>query len=350
MAITPVRWQKDLPPLEGSPFNFAVRSTEDASKRASLTKNAHWPGIRATAQASGPTGVPWVDWNGWQVRMMLARDPAKPAWVDVAPPQAAPVASYEAAVADAAAFGGRWIASASQPSWARVSKAAAFFEAHREWDALEPAGALAIISGFAGANEFMSGEVLNLLARRHLAYKVVHATRIGGLAGIKGALYVSREPAPKELVDWAAGGGLLLAPFGTSVKGSAEEDDRWKTYRAGKGSIAVAKKQWSDPYSLAVDTHLMLGRKHDVIRMWNPGSLNTYYKRSADGSAGVVHLINYAFRGAAHEVTVGLTEKYSSVTMHTFDESTPLKPVLAGPGIELQIPPLAVYAALELKK
>ena len=253
-------------------------------------------------------------------------------------------------MADAAAFGGRWIASAPQPEWARVVKAAAFFEAHREWDSMEPAGALAIISDFTGPNEFLSGEVLNLLARRHLAYKVIHASRFGNLAGMKGALYVSHEAAPKELVEWAAQGGLLIAPFGTSAKGAAEEDDRWMIYTTGKGRVAVAKKQWSDPYSLAVDTHSLLGRKHDLIRMWNPGSLNTFYKTTSDGSAGVVHLINYAFRGAAHEVTVGLAEKYSTVTMHTFDASTPLKPVLAGPGIELQIPPLEVYAALELRK
>ena len=350
MAITPVRWRKDLPALEGSPFNFEVKNAEQARQRASLTRNARWPGIRASRQSSGPTGVPWVDWNGWQVRMMLARDPAKPAWVDVEPPPDASPASYEAAVADAAAFGGRWIASAPPPSWARVTKAAAFFEAHREWENMEPAGALAIVSDFTGPNEFLSGEVLNLLARRHLAYKVVHASRVGDLAGMKGALYVSREAAPNEFLEWADQGGLLIAPFGTPVRGAAEDDDRWKIYTLGKGRVAVAKKQWSDPYSLAVDAHLLLGRKHDLIRMWNPGSLNTFYKTTPDGSAGVVHLINYAFRGAAHEVTVGLTEKYSAVTMHTFDGSTPLKPVLAGPGIELQIPPLEVYAALELKK
>ena len=89
MAITPVRWKKDLPKLEGSPFNLAIKNANEARKHASLTKNARWPGIRVTAQSSGPTGVPWVDWNGWQVRMMLARDPAKPAWVDVEPPSGA---------------------------------------------------------------------------------------------------------------------------------------------------------------------------------------------------------------------------------------------------------------------
>ena len=350
MAITPVRWKKDLPKLEGSPFNLAIKNANEARKHASLTKNARWPGIRVTAQSSGPTGVPWVDWNGWQVRMMLARDPAKPAWVDVEPPSGATPASYEAAVADAAAFGGRWIASASEPAWPRVTKAAAFFEAHRDWDAMAPAGNLAVVSDFSGPIEFLSGEVLNLLARRHIAYRVVHTSRMDDLAGVKGVLYVSRTPAPKQLLDWAAQGGLLLAPVGTEAKGTAEEDDRWMIYTVGKGRVAVAKKQWGDPYPLAVDAHLLLGRKHDLVRMWNPGSLNTFYKTSADGSAAVVHLVNYAFRGAAHEVTVGLMEKYSSATLHTFEGSTPLKPLLAGPGIELQMPPLAVYAALELKK
>src|SRR5579883_2158439 len=48
-----------------------------------------WPGVRlsrhgADAEA-GPTGVPWVDSNGWAVRLAKAIHPESAVWVAAAP-------------------------------------------------------------------------------------------------------------------------------------------------------------------------------------------------------------------------------------------------------------------------
>ena len=50
-----------------------------------------WPGVRSSrgngaAASAGPTGVPWVDSNGWLARLAAALDPDCAAWIDAAPP------------------------------------------------------------------------------------------------------------------------------------------------------------------------------------------------------------------------------------------------------------------------
>src|SRR5690349_13685481 len=76
-----------------------------------------WPGIKSSrgggGQGAGPTGVPWVDSNGWLVRLTQAQHPGTTVWVE-APPKdrrSYPPGSYELAVADVAAHGGRWVLS-----------------------------------------------------------------------------------------------------------------------------------------------------------------------------------------------------------------------------------------------
>src|SRR5690242_244426 len=74
-----------------------------------------WPGIRAGQgrnAAAGPTGVPWVDSNGWRIRLARAREPGKPVWVETEFPKEKRVftsTAYLLAMADAAMYGGRWV-------------------------------------------------------------------------------------------------------------------------------------------------------------------------------------------------------------------------------------------------
>src|ERR1022692_2499115 len=67
---------------------------------------------RGGGTSAGPTGVPWVDTNSWKIRLEAARRPGADIWVD-APPKGPRVfaTSYRTAIADAAAYGGRWLIS-----------------------------------------------------------------------------------------------------------------------------------------------------------------------------------------------------------------------------------------------
>jgi len=78
-----------------------------------------WPGIRTSrgnADASaGPTGVPWVDSNGWAIRLSTALHPDAAVWIDAAPPRQMFPSSYLTAVADCGAYGGRWVVTLDDP-------------------------------------------------------------------------------------------------------------------------------------------------------------------------------------------------------------------------------------------
>jgi hypothetical protein len=147
-----------------------------------------WPGIArpaSGAELSGPTANPWIDSNGWFLRLAQVRAPQKILWLmfdPPGPPNAVLLDSYLRAIADTGAWGGRWVVSLDSSlqngvargdekaveSWKAISAAVAFFEKHRQWTAFEPLGVVGVISDFAGPNEVLGQEVLNLLGRRNL--------------------------------------------------------------------------------------------------------------------------------------------------------------------------------------
>ena len=59
----------------------------------------------------------------------------------------------------------------------------------------------------------------------------------------------------------------------------------WRS-RANRGRILI---------KLASDTHLLMSRKNDVIRLWNAGTTNARYTKSPNGK-GLVQIVNYATR------------------------------------------------------
>jgi hypothetical protein len=74
-----------------------------------------WPGVRLVRASrggerftAGPTGDPWVDSNGWRIRLEAARQPGRSVWLDADPRKPWLFAeSYLLGVADAATYGGR---------------------------------------------------------------------------------------------------------------------------------------------------------------------------------------------------------------------------------------------------
>jgi hypothetical protein len=147
-----------------------------------------WPGVQtghgSEASSAGPTGAPWIDSNGWTLRLAAARQPGAPGWLWFDPPEDQELRpeSYLVAAADAAAFGGRWVVSLQSTlrsgisarsaealeTWSRLAKTLSFFEEHAGWRDLSSRALLGILSDFSGDNEALAGEVLNLSTRRGL--------------------------------------------------------------------------------------------------------------------------------------------------------------------------------------
>ena len=163
------------------------RPTGVANRQGRMAGRAVCPRRRRTSSA-GPTGVPWVDSNGWAVRLAAALHPDCACWIDAAPPKQAFPSSYLTAIADTAAYGGRWIVSLDDALAARNrARECERAGARGRRSGRRPRSSRRTRTGmrtrrprrsesspsFTGDNEFFSHELLNLLARAGQHYLVL---------------------------------------------------------------------------------------------------------------------------------------------------------------------------------
>jgi len=423
-ALVPFRWPaawsdpKLVSLLAGGPFNCLVTSgapagVAEAAKKAGLAvlewnslgaaplakinwntaapriavTDLVWPRVKAAESRdqaeSGPTGVPWIDSNSWVARLAVARAPSKQIWMAFEPPKEEPPPSegaYRIAVADAAAAGARWVVALDEKlgqalaagnaealrTWRGIAGAVDFFEKRSAWRGYVHQGPLAVISTFAGDNEFLGTEMLNLAARRNLLYRIVDRSRLASanLAGLRAALWVDGDPpaadAAAKLAAFARGGGLLIVPRtaaslfkGEQVLACPVAGYELRTF--GKGTVAAATRDWDDPYFLAAEAHSLVGRRHDPFRLFNGSSCWAHYSVASAGQDRLIQLV--AFGGAgrrggsgAADVSLRIPGPFRSVTVHKIDAAPEaLQPVMEGKHSEYQLPQLSVYAALEVK-
>lgn len=331
-----------------------------------------WPGVRRTRDAdaeAGPTGVPWVDSNGWKVRLETALHPEAAVWVDATPPQNTRPGSYLAATADAAAYGGRWIVTLDEAlaggiadgnesalrSWDTIARANAFFAAHREWNGWAPVATAGVVSDFAGNDEFFSHELLNLASRAGLHLRALPKDRLTATAmrGLRAALYADAQPPSaavrREIGEFVQAGGLLITtPVWGDATSKRSDHPRYYTWAAGKGRIARAIEQPGDPFEMANDAVILISHRYDLVRFWNGGATGSSYAASPDGKRAVVHLLFYADRGP-DSASVRVAGPYRNVKASTVDGPLGGVEILAQrDAVEVHLPRASQYVALEL--
>ncbi len=342
--------------------------------------DAVWPGVQSRSrQEAGPTGAPWIDSNGWMIQLSRALGRNKNIWMAVDPPAKSDflrTSVYELAVVDAQAHGARWVVSldkqwrdglaqksaTAMDGWKTIAAALRFFDAHKDWTAYKPLGALGVVSDFAGPNEFFAGEILNLTSRRSVPYRIIEKSRAVAtpFTGLKAIVYAD-EQAPdaalmKKLVAFATAGGLLMVPAKfPAPKGTPQGSDTYgrnELRRVGKGRVAVAKEETQDPYLVAADVQLLMSHRNDLLRFFNTGTLNCYYTASADGKKSLLHIINYAMRMFGSPVSVAFTRRFRAARIWKLEDgvAAPLElfPTEDG-GVEVHLPTFNVYAAVELE-
>jgi hypothetical protein len=174
-------------------------------------------------------------------------------------------------------------------------------------------------------------------------------------SGFRAALYVDKAapaaPLFNKLAGFAKGGGTVIAPAAVAAKFSgtpaASPLEGYDVRAFGKGRVAAPKKEWDDPFLVAADTHMLMSRRNDPVRIYNAGSM--YVHCAEQGPDAVVQLVNFARRESANLISVGVSKHYTRALFHTLTaEPAPIKPVPVGLGVEFQLPPFALCAALEL--
>jgi hypothetical protein len=346
-----------------------------------IASDCVWPGIArqaSGAELSGPTANPWIDSNGWFLRLAKVRAPEKILWLMFEPPGPPNVVlldSYLRALADTGAWGGRWVVSLDSDlrggvargnaqaleSWKAISRAVAFFENRRPWTALEPLGVVGVISDFAGPNEVPGGEVLNLLGRRNLAYRILEKSRAetASLAGFRALISVDEgmpaAPLRNKLLAFARQGGLLLVgPDWKQAGGSPTGMDhpRVDVRRLGRGRLALCKTSSPDPFMIARDVHMLLGRTYDVARFFNLSAFLSSCTASPEGDREVVQVVSFAIRFPNDPATVWVPGEYASARLWSVGAGEPaaIRMVPENSGTSLYLPPVPVYAGIELSK
>jgi hypothetical protein len=336
-----------------------------------------WPGVQwpTSGAGAGPTGVPWVDSNGWLIRLNRAQHPDSTVWVDAPPPAKSFITAdaYLIAVADCASHGGRWIIDLDSPLakslpardadslaiWKRLTATAAFFAAHKTWPDYAPVGVAGVISDFAGDNEFFSRELLNLMGRAGLHYRILLKERISAASfeSLRAVSYTdAAPPAPdlrRQILQFVESGGLLMAApdwgeaAGAPIAGP--QPAGYKLRAAGKGRIALADDTPSDPYAWAADAAVLVSHRYDLVRFWNSGAARSFYTLSPDRKQALVHLLFYADRGP-DSATVRVAGRYRAARAATVDNPKlgDLGIAPQGDGVEVRLPQVSQYVALEL--
>lgn len=348
-----------------------------------------WPGVKMSPSgvkdvvSAGPTGAPWVDSNGWKVRLAAALQPGWAVWVDAAPKEPHLTReSYLLGIADAAAYGGRWIISlddqltaaiaAQNPdaleTWKRVARAASFMAAHMAWSDYTPEALVGVLSDFSGQNEFLSNETLNLLARTNEQYQIIPKSKVSesSFRGLKAVLYPDADPPTPDLrrqvISFVEHGGMLIAgPNWGELRGRpARYDDhpRYASHSLGKGRLVIAKSGLDDPYVFANDAVILVSHRNDLVRFWNGGALESFLTMARDRKRALLQMLFFARElngrvsmGGPDAASVRVVGRYRSAKLWAFDQAGPVSVQVEQErdAVELHLPLVSEYAAVELE-
>jgi len=369
----------DLPAILQLPSEKV--SGETASTIFCTSENV-WPGVNLETMegdnaAAGATANPWVNSNAWFSMLAGVLAPGKTLWLDFDPPDSSSVvhpANYGLAIADSRTYGSQWVISlddklrAALPRgdsqakgvWEKLCEVLAFFESHKEWEAFKSEGILGVISDFRGDNAYLSGEVLNLLNRRHVQFQILERSKPLPAADqdLKALLWLDKEEPTadqhSQLLAFARQGGLLIAaeywgpPEVKPTKGDASL--HYDMYNLGTGQIAVAEEGFQAPDQVAVDTHMLLSRRNDLVRLYNPALVNCHSSIDPVHKKRLVQLVNYSVK-PADSVTLWVNDQVGSARLWKpgAKDTLALQGVAAAPGMDFRLPPLTLYCALEIE-
>ena len=372
---------KDAPVILRTPRTGAPWET--LTPLYSLTGNL-WPklGLDTVKEGdvanAGPTGVPWVNSNGWLSMLGNHLSHGKSLWLEYDPPESSDLdhpAGYALAIADACAYGSRWMISLdarlrhgltqkdsrAAKVWEQITSSLKFFEANQRWSRFVPQGFLALTSDFRGDNEFMATEVMNLLSRRHLQYRIIEKSEIvsASLRGLKAILYVDSEPPAAaikmRLRKFVEQGSLLISPTLWWSVASAPKPGgllgHYQVYRLGLGSHAVPVEGMTDPYEVAFDTHMLMSRRNDHVRVFNVTASNALMTQDPQSGRELVQILNYTSSGTARpdlaSVWIRTTKRSARFWSLGAAEPTLLQGVRSRGGWEFRLPFIPTYSALE---
>jgi hypothetical protein len=121
-------------------------------------------------------------------------------------------------------------------------------------------------------------------------------------------------------------------------------------YHIGQGQIAVCEEGFQDPYQVAVDAHLLVSRRNDLVRLYNPATTNCHSSFDPVHKRRLVQVLNYS-SDAANFVTLWVNTRARSARLWSPEarDSLSIPGVPATPGTDFCLPAISVNCALEME-
>lgn len=363
---------------------LTAMSREELAAEAHFVADPKWPGIRPAKKKdgadAGPTGAPWVDANGWAIQLARVMVPGKSLVVEAVPDKGTVTndSAYLLAIAEAATYGARWMVSlddsfakglaandnAMAARWRKMMDAIRFFDGRRPKGAWELRANVSVLSDFTGPNGFLGHEFLNLADRSNLMYRIVTKQRFRGSQDLPlpAILYLDRQAPDRAMADalkQAVGNGALLIASKQSGIGAwggnpaASPIPAYSIRSMGRGRIAVPAENWADPFLLARDVRMLMGRRTDVLRFYNTGPMNVLYLRSRAGDAGAIHLLNYTRGWGGRQAAIATPDGYTTaeiVSLERPDGEPATVTARERRFSEVPVRRFSVYAVVELSQ
>jgi hypothetical protein len=321
-----------------------------------------WPGIAPEEESSAkaaPSGAPWIHTNTGFLRFVRAAAGDLPVWIANQPPsgQAITPQRYMQAYGDAAIAGARWVLALDEDlaeklraaderaiaEWKQIVRFAAWFEEHKEWRRLRPAGLLALIQD-KGSGALFSGGILDMIAVKHTPVRIVPATglTIERMQGAKMAVNVdpsSLTETQKEVLRafTRSGGALLNGP------------PDWKFPPATSDQITLSEEDIKKLDEIWKEVNTLTGRRNLGVRLFNVSSMLSNLSTSPDGRQTILHLLNYA-EFPVESITAHVLGKFRSarlITPEGLAQTLETYEVEEGTGVD--IPKVSVAAAVILE-
>ena len=266
--------------LEAAGLKRLCHEAELASREAVPT-----PGIAARAGVASPTRSPWIVANGWR----FMRHPGRKYIYDV------PAGKAALAVAEAFAYGADAVVNVDPADAGRLAAMLTFVEALPAVDLPVMADLAVVEDGSA-----VTGEVMNLLARRNLLFHVV------------------QTPSPTVRIN------ITIGAAGYPIEDAA------------------------DPNAFALKIRRQLTDDQRSLRIY--GSEVVIGRLAGDASRARLHLINYGGR-EIEGLRVRLRGGFRSGEAYIADTGRlPLQDHIVADGFtEFSVPRLATYAAIDLE-
>lgn len=334
-------------PVIGMPARY--RMPLDGSASVIGTYQGVWPGLRTEDEHSvkaAPSGGAWIDTNTGFLRFVHAATNAV-VWVGIRPPSPNTwrVERYLQAVADAAISGGRWVVAldadfekrllggdaAARKDWQRIGGLLRFFEDHKEWRTLPPAGQLALVQDVP-QGALLSGGILDMIAVKHTPVRPVPVRRLrpGAMGEAKmavnvdpGALTAEQSAVLKAFTR--AGGTLLSGPAG------------WKFPSWNGGRITLPEEDTRTLDTIWKEVNNMTGRRNLGVRLFNVSSMLSNLLAAPGGKGLVLQLVNYSdypVEGITAHV-LGAYQHARLLTPEGESKSLEVYPVDEGTGVDI---------------